>query len=477
MRFLSRFFDSNDRELDRIQPLVDQTNELEPEFEALSDEEIRERIDVIRAEIVEAAAPEEPSEDELHHHDLERRRDLAKARRKRDNERLQAVLDDLIPEVFAAGREAMKRTMGMRQYDVQLMGAIVLHQGRIAEMRTGEGKTLIPTLAAVLNGLDRPRRPRRDGQRLPRPARRAVDGPGVPLPRAVGGRDHPRHVVPVRARLPDDRRAPDQPAPRHPARGLRRGHHLRHEQRVRLRLPARQHGRLARGPGAARALVRDRRRGRQHPHRRGADPADHLGPGRGVGRPVLHVRPARAQAPAAARGRGGGRRLLRRPQGQGGQSPTEEGIDKIEKLLGIENLYDADPRLARHFDSALKAARAVQARPRLHRRGRRDRHRRRVHRSQDARPPLERGPAPGRRGEGGPARPARAPDPGHDHVPELLPAVRQARRHDRHGDDRGRGVPQDLHPRGRGDPDPPPDDPRRLRGPRLQERDVASSTR
>ncbi len=55
--------------------------------------------------------------------------------------------------MFAAGREAMKRTMGMRQYDVQLMGAIALHQGRIAEMRTGEGKTLIPTLAAALNGL------------------------------------------------------------------------------------------------------------------------------------------------------------------------------------------------------------------------------------------------------------------------------------------------------------------------------------
>ena len=88
MRFLSRFFDSNDRELGRIQPLIDRTNELEPEYEALSDEEIRERIDVIRADILEDAAPEEPSDDELHHRDLERRRDLAKARRKRDNERL-----------------------------------------------------------------------------------------------------------------------------------------------------------------------------------------------------------------------------------------------------------------------------------------------------------------------------------------------------------------------------------------------------
>ena len=91
MRFLSRFFDNNDRELSRIQPLIDRTNELEPEYEALSDEEIRERIDLIRAEVLEAAEPEEPSEDELHSPDLERRRDLAKARRKRENERLGAA--------------------------------------------------------------------------------------------------------------------------------------------------------------------------------------------------------------------------------------------------------------------------------------------------------------------------------------------------------------------------------------------------
>src|SRR5215203_676677 len=141
MRFLSRFFDSNDRELSRIQPLIDEANDLEAEFEGLTDAEIRERVDAIREELLETAAPEEPSEDELHHPDLERRRDLEKARRKRDQERLQRALDDVVPEVFAAGREAMKRTMGMRQYDVQLMGALVLHEGKIAEMRTGEGKT------------------------------------------------------------------------------------------------------------------------------------------------------------------------------------------------------------------------------------------------------------------------------------------------------------------------------------------------
>ena len=76
MRFLSKFVDSNDREVRRIQPLVDATNALEAEFEAMSDEEIRAAFAELRAEALEAAKPDEPSEDELHHPDLERRREL-----------------------------------------------------------------------------------------------------------------------------------------------------------------------------------------------------------------------------------------------------------------------------------------------------------------------------------------------------------------------------------------------------------------
>jgi preprotein translocase subunit SecA len=151
MRFLSKFVDSNDRELRRIQPLVDEANELEPEIEALSDDDIRARFQDIRAEILVLATPGEPSEDELGHPDLERRRELAKARHKRELETIQAALDEVVPDVFAMGREAMRRTLGMRQYDVQLLGGMVLHQGKIAEMKTGEGKTFLPTLAAVLN--------------------------------------------------------------------------------------------------------------------------------------------------------------------------------------------------------------------------------------------------------------------------------------------------------------------------------------
>jgi preprotein translocase subunit SecA len=110
--------DPNKREIDRFSTLVEQINALEPGFEALSD-------DALRAKTVEF------------------RQRLADG----------ASLGDLLPEAFAAVREASKRTLGMRHYDVQMIGGMVLHSGRIAEMRTGEGKTLVATLPIYLNAL------------------------------------------------------------------------------------------------------------------------------------------------------------------------------------------------------------------------------------------------------------------------------------------------------------------------------------
>src|SRR6185503_15530887 len=136
-----------------IQPFVDEANELEAELKALSDEDIRARFLALRDEFREELVEEEASEDELHHPDLERRRELAKARRKRNIDAIQAALDDILPDVFAMAREAMVRTLGMRHFDVQLIGGAVLHQGKIAEMRTGEGKTLVAPLAAILNAI------------------------------------------------------------------------------------------------------------------------------------------------------------------------------------------------------------------------------------------------------------------------------------------------------------------------------------
>jgi preprotein translocase subunit SecA len=354
MRFLSRFFDSNDRELGKLQPLIDRTNELEPEYESLSDEEIRERIDLIRTDILEAAEPEEPSEDELAHPDLERRRDLAKARRRRENERLGKALDDVIPEVFAAGREAMKRTMGMRQYDVQLLGAIALHQGRIAEMRTGEGKTFIPTLAAVLNGLTgrgahvvtvNDYLARRDAQWM---------GPAFRfLGLSVGVITHDTSYV------------------------FEPGHPTTDERLMNLRPVTRREAYAADitygtnnefGFDYLRDNMVDQLEGRVQRERSFAivDEVDNILIDE-ARTPLIISGQAEESADLYFTFARLVPRLKARPElaEEGGDyfvdlkdkavSPTEEGIDKIEHLLGVENLYDSDPRLARHFDSALKA--------------------------------------------------------------------------------------------------------------------------
>jgi len=354
MRFLSRFFDNNDRELTRIQPLIDRTNELEPEYEALSDEEILGRIDLIRAEVLEAGQPEQPSEDELDSPDMERRRDLAKARRKRENERLGAAMDEVIPEVFAAGREAMKRTMGMRQYDVQLMGAIALHQGKIAEMRTGEGKTFIPTLAAVLNGLSgrgahivtvNDYLARRDAQWM---------GPAYRfLGLSVGVITHDTSYL-FEPGFPttDERLMNLKPVTRREAYAADITYGTNNEfgfDYLRDNMVDQLEARVQRERSFAIVdevdnILIDEARTPLIISGQAEESAD------------LYFSFARLVP-----------RLKARPEGdeEGGDffvdlkdkavSPTEEGIDKIEQLLGIPNLYDADPRLARHFDSALKA--------------------------------------------------------------------------------------------------------------------------
>jgi len=112
------FVDSNEKVLKRLQPVVDRINELEPDFERLSDDELRAKTDEFKARYKAGSS-----------------------------------LDELLPEAFAAVREAAKRTIGQRHFDVQLMGGIVLHQGKIAEMKTGEGKTLTATLPLYLNSL------------------------------------------------------------------------------------------------------------------------------------------------------------------------------------------------------------------------------------------------------------------------------------------------------------------------------------
>jgi len=118
LKWLGGLIDSNEKELKRLQPIVDRINKLEPEFERLSDAELRAKTEDFKARLSAGSS-----------------------------------LDELLPEAFAAVREAARRTIGQRHFDVQLMGGIVLHQGKIAEMRTGEGKTLVATLPIYLNSL------------------------------------------------------------------------------------------------------------------------------------------------------------------------------------------------------------------------------------------------------------------------------------------------------------------------------------
>ena len=134
-KFLTKVFgSSNDRFLKTIQPIIEHINSLEPNMKRLSDEELRAKTDEFKERIAR--------------HKLDEITD--KAERKR---RTQEALDELLPEAFAACREASVRATGMRHFDVQLIGGLVLHQGKIAEMRTGEGKTLVSTLPAYLNAL------------------------------------------------------------------------------------------------------------------------------------------------------------------------------------------------------------------------------------------------------------------------------------------------------------------------------------
>ena len=116
---MSIFKTYSEKEVKRVKPIVDKINSLEEEMSKLSDSELRSKTDYFKEQLKQGK-----------------------------------TLDDILPEAFAVVREASKRVLGMRHFDVQLIGGIILHQGRIAEMKTGEGKTLVATLPVYLNALE-----------------------------------------------------------------------------------------------------------------------------------------------------------------------------------------------------------------------------------------------------------------------------------------------------------------------------------
>ena len=153
--------DPNEKELKSLQPIVQDINALEPEYQNLSDDALRAKTDEFRARFQEAVEDERKAFEELRKRWLDsaeekERKSLelqVKEREKKLHDHEQATLDELLPEAFAAVREASRRVNGQRHFDVQLLAGIVLHDGKIAEMRTGEGKTLVATLPLYLNAL------------------------------------------------------------------------------------------------------------------------------------------------------------------------------------------------------------------------------------------------------------------------------------------------------------------------------------
>ncbi|MBE0670029.1 MAG: preprotein translocase subunit SecA, partial [Anaerolineales bacterium] len=125
--------DPTKKTVEQYSALVEQVNALEAEYETLSDEALRAKTDEFKARVRTAVEG------------IEEEKELRKAE--------QNVLDEIMPEAFALVREASKRTIGLRHYDVQIIGGAALHSGQIAEMRTGEGKTLVATLPVYLNAL------------------------------------------------------------------------------------------------------------------------------------------------------------------------------------------------------------------------------------------------------------------------------------------------------------------------------------
>jgi preprotein translocase subunit SecA len=139
------FGTKNEREVKRLQPRVEAINALEPEMQKLSDDELRAKTAELRARIQErlSSIADEPDADPDRQKEIEAER----------SEALKVALDELLEEAFAVVREAGRRVLNMRHFDVQLIGGMVLHQGTIAEMKTGEGKTLVATLPVYLNAL------------------------------------------------------------------------------------------------------------------------------------------------------------------------------------------------------------------------------------------------------------------------------------------------------------------------------------
>ncbi len=386
----SIFGSANDRYVRGLGKYVDAINGFEPTISALTDDELRGQTELFRQRLAEATK-----------------------------------LDDLLPEAFATVREAAKRTLGQRHYDVQMIGGIVLHRGEIAEMKTGEGKTLVATLAIYLN---------------------ALEGKGV-------------HVVTVNDYLA--RRDADWMGQIYRFLGLTVG----------VIVPN--------------LTDQERRDAYDCDITYGTNNElgfDYLRDNMKYARDQMVQRPFNfaivdevdsilideARTPLIISGPTDDKSdlyMVGRRDREDASSPsdyekdekqksvvlTEDGTEKAERMLEDAG-PDRGPQPLRHRqhpgrpppEPGAQGQRHVQAGHRLHRQGRQGRHHRRVHRPHDGWAALVGRPSPGGRGQGRRRDRAREPDARLDHLPELLPHVSEAVGHDRHGADRGAGILRHL---------------------------------
>ena len=332
-----------------------------------------------------------------------------------------ATLDDILVPAFATVREAGKRALGQRHFDVQLIGGMVLHEGRISEMKTGEGKTLVATLPVYLN---------------------ALAGRGV-------------HVVTVNDYLA--KRDAEWMGQIYKFLGLTVGvivHGLDDEQRKKEYDCDVTYGT---NNELGFDYLRDNMKYR-------LEDMVQRGHAYAIVDEVDSILIDEARTPLIISGPLDDRSEFYNTidtyipnldkadyevdEKQRTVTLTEVGMEKMEQALRdrrpaqIRLALRRRERLGRASrQSGAARAQAVPARQGLHRPQRRGRHHRRVHRPHDAGPALFGRAAPGARGQGAAADPAGEPDARLDHLPELFPHVQEARRHDRHGGDRGRRVP------------------------------------
>ena len=441
---LSKVFGTkNDREIKRLQPLVQAINALEPEIKALSDDQLRGKTEEFRRRVQDVVAPLSEAAE----------RDAAE----------KEVLDELLVPAFAVVREAGRRVLNMRHFDVQLIGGMVLHSGKIAEMKTGEGKTLVATLPAYLNALTgrgvhvvtvNDYLARRDSEWMGRLYRFLGMTVGVILHDLSDAERKAAYACDITYGtnnefgfdyLRDNMKF-------ELADCVQREHHYGIVDEVDSILIDEARTPLIISGPSEESTDKYYRIDHIIPRLERGDPPE------GTEKPATgdyfideKMRTATLTEEGVVRGRGdaGGGEPLR-PRQHGPDSPCLSGtarpypVQARCRLHGEGGARPADGRkvvIVDEFTGRLMPGRRWSDG---------------LHQAVEAK-------------EGVQNR-ARKPDAGHHHLPELLPHVQEAVRHDRYGRDRGHRVPRDLQTRSGGDSDQPDADPPRIPGRRVPHR-------